>query len=222
MTFWGAVAVTSTKPSSPDLRPAFFKPIHLLAEGLKDRRIFHLSVIFFLTQFAFLTFYQTLQVKMSIRFSYQALDLGLFNGILGLGFGLGLFLSMKVLAKKGDPHRFAWIGQLAASVMILLSGSSYFPFMTAAFSILSCSAYMITFLMLTLAFTLAVSPMRGGYIMGIFAALIPFSWTLSGFTTNLLSLFSAGRVILFAGLLMLVTTFLMKLYRRKYPYRAGG
>lgn len=206
----------STRPESPKPPLEFFKPIRLLFEATKLKRITQLATLFLFSQLSFGIFYQMLQILMAKQFQYQALDLGLLNAALGVSFAVGIWICMKYLIHPSPHHRLASAALLLVGISQLLlcltSGHKVFFLL----SMLCGCFHMIAFLLLSGIFSRAMEPTHRAWIMGVYAATLTLSWALSGLSTNLLSLISGSQVLFLGAIFALLASFLLLTHAKKH------
>lgn len=101
----------------------FSKAISLLTEAYKDKKIRHLSAIYFLYQTSWVGFYIYCSVYITKLFHFTIYQTGIFLGLIGVGWGLGFMLLLPLCkrfrAKTNIILGYGAIG-LVALIMVLI------------------------------------------------------------------------------------------------------
>ncbi|MCC5832919.1 MAG: MFS transporter [Chlamydiales bacterium] len=193
----------------------WMRPIHIFIEGFQNDRIRFLVFIFICMQAGFSLFFQLIQVFMSTIFGFQSWEIGLFNGYLGISFVIVVILGIKIFLKLFKVETIALASLLITGIFIILP--MIYPqqlfvwiasFLVAGFDMLAYGALMTCF-------SSAADSENQGWAMGVFSSTMYITWAVTGFSTNLITLVGLRWLITIGGLLMLLASLLMALYKKR-------
>ncbi len=165
-------------------------------------------------QVGFSTFYQIIQVRMTMDFGYTAWHLGLFNTGLGISFAIAMWLSLKYILKIFQEGTIGLISLFLTGLFLILCAFFRSQILIISFSYLAAGFDMVAYAMMMTAFSHAASSEKQGWVMGIFGGILALSWFLTGFSTNLLTLMSSRAIISLGGLSMLLSALLLFFYAK--------
>lgn len=178
------------------------RPFILFKEAFQNLELRHLSWILFLFQLGVSLYIQTMLIFLNTRLQYTSPGLALFWVVMGAGFILGLAL-LKVLIKKAlHISQMIFLALTLQSMVVILS--SFFSHETILwilgflFSLLNPFSYAL----LTAVFSDAVPQESQGWVMGIWSAVIAFSFIIGGICNNLVPLLGLDLIILLGGVLI--------------------
>lgn len=192
------------------------RPIQIFIEAFQHKRIRFLACTFLLMQISFGIFYQLIQVRFAIQFNFTTWQLGAFNAGIGIAFVLAMYINTKVFVKYFSQNAIALSTLFFTGISLLLVALLNHQIDVMIFSFIGAGIDMIAYSAMITAFSDAASFQKQGWIMGIFGAVVAVSWSLSGFATNLLSLVPVEKILLLGAILMLITTFFMFFYVKRY------
>jgi len=198
----------------------WLRPIFVFIKAFKLPRIRLLAIVFLLMQIGFSIYFQLILVLLSRKYHYSSMKLGLFNAFVGLSFGIGLLFIMRIALKYWKASSitivallFTAISQICAALLYSETAIWILALPTAAFD-------MVAFTGMLTAFSDASSKASQGWILGVAGSMMALSWTLSGFSTNLITFLGLETLILIGGIFLFLSCVLMVGYTRKYPASA--
>jgi DHA1 family tetracycline resistance protein-like MFS transporter len=169
-----------------------------------------LTIIFLLFQIGFGLFFSLIFSLLHHEFNYTSWQLGAFNAFLGLNFVIGMLLLGNILMKRLSPKKLATLCILIlgiSQILIVLIHSEHMTWLLisplAMFDI-------VGYTVLLSLFGKVAPAEKQGWVMGISGSLSACSYILTGFSPNLLNIFNERMIILFGGILILSSIFLVK------------
>lgn len=210
---WIALSFKETFISEVKKAIQITRPIRIFIEAFEHRAVRLLAIVFLLMQVGFSIYFQFIVVQMKYAHDYSNWQLGAIQGMIGLGFALGLLLGMPFTLKRFSVIGIAivtgvltGVGQLFAAVNPNADLQWLLAVLIAGFDI------MVFTTMLTL-FSDAVDSKAQGWVMGIANAVMALSWALTGLGSNLLGLLGTRGLIFIGGICLIVGSLLLKANR---------
>lgn len=171
-------------------------------------------------QMGFSLYFQFIIVHMRTAYNYTNWQLGAVQGMIGLGFAIGILIGMPLCVNRYKVHHIALttltltgLGQLLVYVMPSPLWQWPLAVVIAVFDIMAFAC------LLTL-FSNAVDAQSQGWVMGISGAVMAFAWMVTGFGSNLLSILSSAGLIAIGGGLLIISALLLlknKRTRTSFP-----
>lgn len=192
---------------------SLMRPIRLFLDAFEDRSIRRLATVFLLMQMGFSTFFQFIVVEMRVDYFYSNWQLGAINGMIGLGFALGLLLGMPICLKLLKVQRLAYGTMFLTAVGLLFSALTPFAWPQWFFALFIATVNVMAFAGMLTLFSDAVSKDKQGWAMGISGAVMAVAWMLTGFFSNLIPLFGARGIIFIGGVLLLFGSYFLYRYK---------
>lgn len=186
------------------------RPIHIFIEAFQHKKIRLLAIVFLQMQMGFSIYFQFIIVHMEYSYAYSNWQLGAMQGMIGLGFALGLLLGMPKATDRWQVLSIAIVTGLLTGFGQLISASLPFanPRWILAIFIAACDIMVFT-CMLTL-FSNAAHKSTQGWAMGIANAVMALSWSATGLCSNLLAILGTNGLIFIGGILQIVGSLLLK------------
>ena len=191
------------------------RPIQIFIEAFENSSVRTLAIIFLLMQIGFSIYFQFIIVQMKYAHNYSNWQLGAIQGMIGLGFAIGLLVGMpislknwKVIAIAVVTGLFTGAGQLFAALTHSADLQWILAVVIAGFDI------MVFTTMLTL-FSDSVDKNAQGWIMGIANAIMALSWAITGLASNLLGLLGTRGLIFIGGICLIAGSLLLQKSYRK-------
>lgn len=197
-----------TKFRKKEFTVHILRPVTLFIEAFKVKGIKRLAFAFGFMQLGFSLYFQLVLVLLNQKYGFTSFELGLFNGVIGLGFVLGLTVLLGVALKMAAVGRVAFVALLVtaliqmASMLVNLDLMWVLALLIGMFDMLAYNA------MLT-CFSNSASESSQGHIMGISGSIMALTWALSGLSTNLLRFISTESLIFIGGMLILLGSLAM-------------
>lgn len=161
-------------------------------------------------QLGFSIYLPIMLVLMSTQFHYDSFQLGVFNGIMGLGFVVGMTVVYKQLLKIWSVYKIGITTLITTGIILCVTPFIYWEYPIIGLSFLGYMFDMIAYTALLTTFSFAVSKKAQGWVMGISGSVMAAAWTVTGFSTNLIPYIGARGVILIGGVLMLLSAYAYK------------
>ncbi|MGM9453512.1 MFS transporter [Legionella bozemanae] len=188
---------------------SILRPAQIFIEAFQHRSVRILALVFLLMQMGFSLYFQFIIVHMKMVYYYTNWQLGAVQGMIGLGFAIGILIGMPLCVNRYKVHHIALftliltgLGQLA--VYVISNPVAQWPLAVAiaTFDIMAFAC------LLTL-FSNAVDAQSQGWVMGISGAVMAFAWMVTGFGSNLLSILSSAGLIAIGGMLLIASALLL-------------
>ena len=145
---------------------------------------------------------------MKLTFHYERWQLGLFYGYFGIFFIVGLLAIIPKLIKIWKMEEIVPISLLIMGGCEIFSSFHQNSLLVWLFAAPIALANVIAFTGLLTLFSNAANKKSQGWAMGIFASTIALSFTITGLSTNLLSSFKTGYLILIGGVIAIISSFI--------------
>lgn len=198
-------------------------PLRVVAEAALNTRIALLCVVFFLMQIGYGLYLQTIMLLLQTRFHYHSAQLGLFSGVIGVSFVLGLLLIVRIMLRFYRVVDIAKTGLLVAGVCEVLS--ALYPqesLLWGLAALIGCFD-MVAYTTMYTAFSDAVSVDRQGWALGVAGSVMAIAWVVTGLLNNLLPAVGEGGLLLLGGCAFLASFGALAVYaRREAPLRPAA
>ena len=192
------------------------RPIKVFIEAFEHREVRTLSIVFLLMQMGFSLYFQYIIVQMEQEYAYSNALLGGVQGMIGIGFAVGLLIGIplaikfwQILAIAIVTGLLTGLGQIIAAIVTVASLQWVLAFLIASVNIMVFTG------MLTL-FSDSVDKQSQGWAMGIANAVLACAWAITGLMSNLLDLFTTRGLIFFGGVCLIVAS--LWLYKKRSGY----
>ena len=200
---WLQFGFKETSTNHRKQKISWLRPIHIFIEAFQHSVVRQLVMVFLFMQIGFSIYFQFIIIYMQNTYHYSNWQLGAFQGMLGLGFAIGLLIGMPWLVKYLSVRKiaiaalaFTGIGQLLAAWDYIEIVQWVIAIFVALFDIMGFAA------MLTL-FSNAVDEKSQGWVMGISSAVMAFAWVLTGLSANAITFLNTASLIAIGGLFLL-------------------
>lgn len=203
--------LTETVAANKTQRISIARPFMLFIDAMSHQKIRYLSLIFLLNQIGFSLYFQFIVVHMRLAFHYSNWQLGAFNSMLGIGFGLGLIVLLPLLTKMLSTSNLASITYFTTAFCLILCALLPWANVQWLLAIIIASFNIVAFTASLTLFSDSVQSTQQGWAMGIANAMMALAWTLTGFSSNLLTMIASVQLILIGGLIYLVSSTLLLL-----------
>jgi MFS transporter, DHA1 family, tetracycline resistance protein len=203
-----------TAIASGNARIDLMLPLRIIYEAAMHRQVAFLSVVFFLMQVGYGLYLQTIMLLLQTRFHYTSSQLGLFSGLIGVCFVLGLLFVVRLMLRIWRVADIAKIGLLVAGVCQILS--ALFPQQIVLWclaTLVGCFD-MVAYTTMYTAFSDAVDEARQGWALGVAGSVMALAWVVTGLLTNLLPVFGEIGLLLVGGFGFLLGFLMMLAYRQ--------
>jgi MFS transporter, DHA1 family, tetracycline resistance protein len=203
-----------TAIASGNARIDLMLPLRIIYEAAMHGQVAFLSVVFFLMQVGYGLYLQTIMLLLQTRFHYTSSQLGLFSGLIGVCFVLGLLFVVRLMLRIWRVADIAKIGLLVAGVCQILS--ALFPQQIVLWclaTLVGCFD-MVAYTTMYTAFSDAVDEARQGWALGVAGSVMALAWVVTGLLTNLLPVFGEIGLLLVGGFGFLLGFLMMLAYRQ--------
>ncbi|RKP47412.1 MFS transporter [Trinickia fusca] len=189
-------------------------PVRIVCEAALHKEVAFLSVVFFLMQVGYGLYLQTIMLLLQSVYHYTSAGLGLFSGVIGIFFVVGLMVIVRLMLRVWRVVDIAKAGLLVAGIGQVLS--ALFPQETLLWvlgALIGCFD-MVAYTTMYTAFSDAVAPERQGWALGVAGSVMAIAWVVTGLLTNLLPLVGERGLLLIGGSSFLCSFLLMQAYGR--------
>ncbi|KVN05911.1 MFS transporter [Burkholderia diffusa] len=212
---WTWLATKDTTAASHARPINVWLPLRVVAEAALNTRIALLCIVFFLMQIGYGLYLQTIMLLLQTRFNYHSAQLGLFSGVIGLSFVLGLLLIVRIMLRFYRVVDIAKTGLLIAGVCEVLSALYPHESMLWVLAALIGCFDMVAYTTMYTAFSDAVSVDRQGWALGVAGSVMAIAWVVTGMLNNLLPVTGEGGLLLLGGCAFLASFGALAVYARK-------
>lgn len=195
-------------------RLSWMRPVHIFIEAFEHRSVRLLSMVYFCMQIGWSIYFQYLIVHMRTAYHYGRLEMGLLQGMFGLGLVLGLLVLIPILSKRMSSKSLALLMYLLTAVGIFLSAVDSWQGLQWVLAVYVSTVNATAYAAILTVFSDSVSAKQQGWVMGVSSAVMAFAWVLSGFSSNLLSLFGTEGLMLLGGCMLLFAAGTLNFARR--------
>jgi MFS transporter, DHA1 family, tetracycline resistance protein len=211
---WTALACEETGGSAEARRIDVWLPLRVVAQAALHRRIAVLSGVFFLMQVGYGLYLQTIMLVLQTQFHYRSMQLGLFSGVIGVCFVLGLLFVVRIMLRFYPVVAIAKTGLLIAGVCEVLS--ALYPHegaLWALATLIGCFD-MVAYTTMYTAFSDAVSADRQGWALGVAGSVMALAWVATGLLNNSLPVLGESGLLLVGGGAFLLSFVVLAVYAR--------
>ncbi|MFM0646013.1 MFS transporter [Paraburkholderia bryophila] len=220
---WTACSYRDTAQAVGATRIDLLLPLRIVYQAAMHKEVAFLSVVFFLMQVGYGLYLQTIMLLLQTKFHYSSSQLGLFSGLIGVCFVLGLLFVVRLMLRVWGVVDIAKTGLLIAGVCQILS--ALFPqeiVLWCLATLVGCFD-MVAYTTMYTAYSDAVSEQRQGWALGIAGSVMAVAWVVTGLLTNLLPLFGETGLLLVGGVSFVISFLMMSAYcRRSSTARRAG
>lgn len=188
----------------------------VFADAYKDRRILSLSIVFLLMEIGVALYLPIMLILFTTQWGYSSVELGLFNGFLGVGFALGLVLVLPRLVKRFTIEQGVFFSLIIVTLAQLFSSITHVAWILWALAFVYAIAVEIAFSGMFTAFSNAASADSQGWVMGIAVAVMAIAWAVAGGITMSVPVIGVYKSIFFGAILLGISAVWMRRYCRQY------
>ena len=191
------------------------RPIRIFFEAFAHPSVRIIAIVFLLMQIGFSLYFQLVLVYLKDVYQYSNWQLGVFNGFIGLCFGVSLIAVLPITLKYLKINTIAVLALLLVGLgevaTIVVPGQILAWIFAVPVGIFDMVAYTA----LLTAFSNAADADAQGWVMGISGAVMALSWALTGLSTNLLPLLGSRGLIVLGGIFLLLSAVIMWVFANK-------
>lgn len=163
------------------------RAIAVFISAFRDEKVKKLSYILLIMILGWSSFYSFISMFLLRRYDFSPVHIGIFMGVMGLGFGIGTGLFVDYLTKRYELKKIVvvslLIGALSALVIVLSPQPIYAWIAIGPLAAAIAIAYSV---ILTI-FSNQVSAERQGWIMGITGSIMAFAFGISAIVVGMLA-----------------------------------
>jgi MFS transporter, DHA1 family, tetracycline resistance protein len=211
---WTAATYRDPVAASGAARVDVLLPLRIIVEAARHRAVAFLSTVFFLMQVGYGLYLQTVMQLLQSRFHYTSHELGLFSGMIGACFVIGLMVVVRLMLRVWGVIDIARAGLLiagAAQIGASLAPGVWPQWVLGAF--VGCFD-MVAYTMMYTAFSDAVPEARQGWALGVAGSVMAVAWVVTGALNNALPVFGEAGLMMAGGVSFVVSFGLMSAYGR--------
>ncbi len=187
----------------------------VFVEAFEHRAIRILAIAFFLMQVAISFYLQLILIFFKQTFDYSGLEMGLFNGYIGIWFGLGLIFVTPVMTRYFSVEKMAWICLLITGVAELLVSLTQNELFIWLLAIPLGVAVQVGFTAMLTSFSNAASANAQGWAMGITGSLEALAFAATALSPTLVPIMGVQPLIFIGAMLMVIAAAFMIFYHRR-------
>lgn len=210
---WIYTSFQETFTSLTKQRIRLLRPIKIFIEAFEHASIRLLAISFLLFQIGFSLFFQYILVQMKYEHNYSVWQLGALNGIIGIGFAVGLLVGIPYVVKNWKENGFSMVTGILTGIGILLVAINYIALLQWLLAFLVAFFDIIMFTGCLTLFSNAVGPRQQGWAMGIANAAMAVAWALTGLASNLLNLLGTRGLLLVGGVCLIISALILLIPR---------
>ncbi|WP_266159417.1 MFS transporter [Dyella silvatica] len=190
-------------------------PLRVIYQAARHKTVAFLSLVFFLMQIGYGLYLQMIMLLLQKDFHYSSLQLGLFSGMIGVFFVIGLLVVVRLMLRLWNVVDIAKTGLLIAGAGQILS--ALYPHEALLWFLAAWVGCfdMVAYTMMYTAFSDAVTEDRQGWALGIAGSVMALAWVVTGLLTNLLPLLGETGLLLLGGVSFVLSFLLMFVYGRR-------
>lgn len=188
------------------------RALGLFVGAFKDPNVRLLSIAYVGMGFGWGTYFQYVSLYLTQNFHYNGQFLGLFMGVIGLGFAIGFIFLTGYVVKYLKLSMAVFICWVLSAIAILLSvePSVSWPAWIAGFFI---GALMATsYALVVTLYSQSVSKDRQGWVMGVAMSVVAFGFAVMSFLPSWLARFGAKVPLETSALLLFLAAFFMFMF----------
>ncbi len=213
--FWILISYHETFVRSSNNSLSLMRPFIVIIDAVKHKNIRTLSIIFFLMQIGYSLYFQMILVFLQNKYHYTAFGLGLFSGLIGIFFVVGLLVIVRLMLRVWSVYVIATIGLLAAGICQIISSLIHAEISTWILAIFIAAFDMVAYTSMLTAFSNAVTKDQQGWALGITGSVMAIAWVVTGLFANLLPIFGATGLIFIGGVFWILSFILMWIYTHR-------
>lgn len=195
----------------------FLRPIMVIKEALIHKSVRLLALVFILMQAGFSLFFQYNLVRLEEKYEFGSLGLGMFIAFIGVCFSIALLYVIKPFIKKWCVKKITIIFLTITGLSQIVAGFVHPLGLIFLFTVPLAMGDIIAYTLMLTNFSNAVDHLSQGWAMGVAVGSMGIAWTLTGLFSNLLLLVGTEAIIIFGGLLLLLSAFFMWIYTKQTP-----
>jgi MFS family permease len=213
---WIFFAFEETFTKQVQKKVSLLRVVTIFIEAYQHQRIKDLSVAFLLMQIGIAFYFPFILIAFTTQFHYTPVQLGLFNGYLGVGFTIGLLVFLPWMLKRDKIEKIVYLSLLATFFAQLFS--SIFP--TEAFLWIAAFFYAISielaFTGMFTAYSNAADETSQGWAMGVSVAVMAIAWAIAGACIQFVPQLGVYTLIFIGSLCLGLSAHLMRRYYVRY------
>ncbi|MFI5269655.1 MAG: MFS transporter, partial [Chloroflexota bacterium] len=182
----------------------WLRPLKVFTQAFTTPSVRLLAIVHLLFQLGFSIYYAMISVLLIQQFHYAPAQIGLFTGVVGVGFVVALVGVMPFAAQRFSDKTLALLGLAINGTGVALSGMPVGQHALWALALVLGIGDMVAYTALLTLFSKSVPPSKVGWAMGIAASVMAVAWVLTGFAPNLLGTVALGPMLIGAGVLVLL------------------
>ena len=205
---WIYSAADLSEGKRQKLHLSWRRPFDVFVQAWRQPSIRNLATSFFLFQFGFAIYYVYILVRMARGYDLRPSALGLFSGLMGVGFVVGsTILYAQAKRHLARDSLIAVLGLAVCGFIILLTAAPLSGSLQWVFAFLASATNVLAFVALLTLISGSADEGEQGWALGISAAMIALSFFLSGLFASSLALIPLPHLIALGGLIMLAGLF---------------
>ncbi len=191
--------------------------IQIFIDAFKNEKIKDLSIVMLVLIFGWSGIYSFISMYLLQVYQFNALQTGLYMGLMGVGFGIGTLL-VDPLTKRSSLKQCMIVNTLIAAAVTTLTILAPSVTYVWIYDVFIGTAMAIAYSTILTLFSNQVDAGSQGWVMGITGAVMAFAFGLNGLLTGVLANYSPATPLIVAVFSLIFSAALMKyLFHDKVP-----
>lgn len=195
------------------------RAIEIFISAFKHPEICYLSVILLVMIFGWSSFYSFISMYLLRKFNFDPIQVALYMGLMGGGFGLGTGVIVKYCTKYFSLKKNVIVALAIAALASLVTVCAPSPVLVWLSVVPIALTMAVAYSVLLTIFSNQVDEDSQGWIMGITGSIMAFAFGINALAVSILADFSVSMPILIAFLGIGMSSALMWFYAEK-PHQA--
>lgn len=189
--------------------------IEIFISAFKDQRVRDLSIIFLIMILGWSNYFTFISVFLLRKYNFSVVEISLFLGCLGVGFGIGCGILPDRLAKRFPLKNIVAWGSGITALLTLVTMITQQPIYAWLIVIPLAAAIAVAYSVILTIFSNQVDASSQGWVMGITGAILAFSFGFTAIISSLLVNLNIYWPFIIAVLGMGIAAWLMANYQTK-------
>jgi len=211
---WILAKYQDTAPVSRDRKISPWLPFLVIKDAVADRAVRTLCVMFLFMQIGYSLYFQMILLQLQHEFGYSSLQLGLFSGVIGICFVLGLTVVVRTMLRRRSTGSVALLGLLVAGLAQIASSLLHQQIALWLLAVVIAAFDMVAYTTSLTVFSDAVSEERQGWVLGVSGSVMAIAWVATGLLANLSPVLGDAWLIFLGGLFWLLSFATLAYYLR--------
>lgn len=192
---------------------SWLRPLQIFRDAFEHKAVRWLSLVYLTMQLGWSTYFQYLIVYMQHAHHYRSLEMGLLQGMFGIGSAIGLLVLIPWMSRRLSSAMMARWMFACTGIGVLVSAMAPWAWLQWPLAIYVSAVNAAAFAAILTVFSDAVDESRQGWVMGVSSAVMAFTWVLTGLASNLITWLGVQGLMVLGGVMLCVATVLLRSHR---------